>query len=107
MRSDEEHVLIVRIKRQRPDSLARQPSALGIDSRPRQSGISGAINTAADFSDLISVAREDLVAVTRIDQDAREIAERQIAAPDFPRRSAIVRHDERLLGADINIVRTV
>src|ERR1043165_5910183 len=75
-----------------------------IDSRPRQTRVRAAVNTAADCRDLISVAGKYLVAVARIDKDAGEIAEWQIAATNSPRCATVMRHKQRLLRSDVNVI---
>src|SRR5687767_4118053 len=104
MRTYKQHVLIVGIKRQRPDSLTGKTVALRVDSRPRLARIRAAINTASDLSDLVCIANEYLVAITRVDQDAGEVTERKIAAANSPRRATVLRHVERLLGANVEVV---
>src|SRR5688572_28666262 len=99
MRTYKQHVLIVCIKRQRPDSLTRKTIALRIDSRPRLTRIGSPINTAADLADLVCIANEYLVAVTRVDQDAGEVTKRKITTANSPRCATVLRHIERLLGA--------
>src|SRR5688572_20295600 len=107
MRTDKQHVLIVGIKRQRPDSLTRKTIALRIDSRPRLASIRAAVNTTADLADLVCIANEYLVAITRVDQDAGEVAERKIPTANSPRCATVLRHIERLLGANVEIVRSL
>src|SRR5215213_4438623 len=95
----------MRVKRQRPDSLTRKTSVLWIDSRPGLSGVSAAINAAADLTDLVCIANEYLVAIARVDQNAGEVSERKIAATNSPRFATIMRHVEHLLGADVEVIR--
>jgi hypothetical protein len=64
--------------------------------RAQLARIRAAINTAADFGDLVSIAGKYLIAVARIDQNAGEIAERQIATANGSTFAAIVRHEEAL-----------
>src|ERR1043165_3571136 len=107
MRTDEEHILIVRIKRQCPDPLARQTLVFRVDACPRLTRVRAAINSAANCSNLIRIADEDLIAVARIDQNAGEIAERKITAANLPGGAPIVRHVERLLCANVDVVRSL
>src|SRR6185503_6792784 len=106
MSSYKEHVLIVCIKRQRPYSLTRKIAAFRIDSRPRQSRIRAAENAASDFSCLIRIADKNFIAVARVHEDAREVAERKIGASHFPRHAVVMRHVERLLRSNINVIGT-
>ena len=84
--TNKKRVLIARVKSQCPDPLTGQPILFRINARPGLSAIDRAINSAANFAGLISIADEDFIAITRIDQDTGEVAERKIAATPAPAR---------------------
>jgi hypothetical protein len=63
------------------------------------------INAAAELSVLISIAGKDLVTILRIDHDAGEVPERQIATSTSPFSAAIMRGIEGLFSADIHMSR--
>src|SRR5438874_4158306 len=104
MRTNEEHILIVRIKCQRPNPLAGQALVFWINACPRLPRVRAAINPAADFGNLIRIADENLIAIARIDQNTGEITERKIAAADLPRGATVMRHVESLLCTNVNVV---
>src|SRR5205085_10633201 len=104
MRTDKKYVLIVRIKGQGPDPLTRQMLVFWIDARPRLARVRAAKDSAANVSLLVRIADENLIAIARIDQNAGEVAVWKIHAADFPRSAAIMRHVQRLLRADINVI---
>ena len=52
---------------------------------------------------LVGIAYENLVAVLRVDRNARVIANRQVAAATYPALAAVVRHIERLLSPDVDV----
>jgi hypothetical protein len=74
MRTNEEHVLILRIKGERPDSLAGQPTRFGIYSSPGNATVRRPENSASDLSSLICIAGKDLIAISWIDQNGGEVA---------------------------------
>src|SRR5215213_1432150 len=100
MRADEKSVRAARVKSERPESLAWKPRALRINSQPGHARIHRAIEPATV---LVSATGENLIAVMRIDQDARVIAVRQIAASARPALAPVVRVIKGLLRADVDI----
>src|SRR6185369_2308737 len=75
-----------------------------IDSRPRVACVRAPVDAATNFSDLIRVAHKDLVAIARVYQNAGEVAERKISAAYSPRRATIMRTEECLLRADVDVI---
>src|SRR6185436_7049976 len=104
MRTDEQSVLIARIESERPNPLTRQAVFFRVNARPGLAGVHRTVNSTADFTGLVSVARKQFVTVAWIDQNTCEVAERQIATATGPVRTAVMRHVERLLCANVEIV---
>ena len=80
MRTDEECALVTRIQSQRPNTHARQTQFTQIDARPGLTRIRRTIDAATRGAILISITGENLVRITRVNQNAREVSERKIAA---------------------------
>src|ERR1043166_954427 len=76
-----------------------------VNAHPGRARIAGSIDAAADFAGLISVAYEHFIRIAGVDQNAGEVAEREVASATRPVIAAVVRHEKRLLGADIDIRR--
>ncbi len=57
---------------------------LKVNTRPRLTGVDTTVHAAAYLAALIGVTYEDFVDVAGIDQDAGEVAERQVTAAASP-----------------------
>ena len=103
MRSDKQRVLIARVNCQGPNAHARQVQITRVDALPRHARISRTEDPTAFIARLISIPGEDLIRVTRIDQDTGEIAVRQIASAARPMLATIVRQVKGLFRAHVNV----
>src|SRR5574341_385062 len=107
MRSDKQRVLVTWVESQGPDPRAWQMKFAHVNSGPCLARIGRPIHTAAGRAVLISVAGKDFVCVPWVDQNAAEIAKRQVAAAPRPVLATVMGQIESLLRSDIDVGRAL
>ncbi len=95
----------MRVKSQRPNSLAGQLSLLRVNTCPGDAAIHRAKDTAAYFASLVSVTHKDFVTIAWIDQDTAEISEGEVTPSAGPARAIILRRIKGLLRSHVDAFR--
>src|ERR1043166_7194751 len=97
-----EAIRVLRIERHRPESTAREVLVLAVDAFPFLARVGRDKNTALGIE---RTKEKDLITIVRIDEDAREIPDRQAAAALRPFLPVIAAQVKGLRCADVDIVR--